>query len=362
MAAKPSESQLKELMQRFLDEWRSEEQIYKMFVKKWWIPRDEEIEKRFEQERTPEQEEQPTPEAWPSPESWPEWETINWVNEDNDLTQETSIDDWEEEIDRSVDWMTLLKDINFASSFAKPLYNALAEKFWWEAWKIMVQKVLWKMANWVIKSLDWLEKFVKTPWAIQTVVNTVLSVMETNQDMKKWLTKNDAISTASDFADNFLLNIPSFVTHATWHTPYWENKTKWEQKEQVEQMNKDKETREKYSDMWWGWFWNLLWTSKTEWWYLEEVKNIKNKFWWNAEMWAEQQLSMYAADNKKLNDSKLKKDIINKWYKFKTVKDKNTGETYQTWVNDKGKTLLNKSQIDRVGKKDYKKEWETINV
>lgn len=82
MAAKPSDNQLKELTQKFLNEWRSEEQIYKMFVKKGWIDRDEELEKKFEQEKTPEQEEQPTPEAWPG------WETINWV-EDFDMDSAT---------------------------------------------------------------------------------------------------------------------------------------------------------------------------------------------------------------------------------------------------------------------------------
>lgn len=91
MAAKPSESQLKELVQRFSNEWKSEEQIYKMFVKKWWIDRDEEFEKGFEQERTPEQE------VWPSPESWPEWETINWVEEETptDFISQSKWEDWD---------------------------------------------------------------------------------------------------------------------------------------------------------------------------------------------------------------------------------------------------------------------------
>lgn len=353
---KPSDEQLARLKDRAIKEWKTEKEIYEAFVKKWWINRDEEVEKSFEEKS---KEETPTTEESPDNES-----PINGIEEEesNDLTKETSVDNSEEKIDRGVDWATVLKDANFASSFAKPLYNLLKKKFWWEAWKVMTQKILWKFANWWIKSLDWLEKFIKTPWAIQTVLNTAISVWETNNDMKKWLTKNDAASTASDFVDNFLLNIPSFVYHATWHTPYWENETKWEQQAQVEQMNKDKETRNKYSDMWWWWFWNLLWTNKTEWWFLEEDKNIKNKFWWDASMYAEQQLSAYAADKWKLNDSKLKKDLIDKWYKFQTVKDKNTGEKYQTWVNKDWKTLLNKKQLEQTGKKDFRKEWETINI
>ena len=301
------------------------------------------------------EEETPTTEDLPDNES-----PINGIEEEpnNDLTKETSLEDSDRKIEHKTDLTTWAKGSNLVSLWGQWIRNKLGKKG--------VKKLVTKLTKWLNKfwktASKSVSKFMKTPWAIQTVVNTVLSTIEAEMDRKEWLTKDDALSMASDFVDNFLLDIPSWLTHVAWGTPYWENETIWEQQAQVEKIKKDEETRDKYSDMWWWWFWNLLWTSATEWWYLKEDKNIKNKYWWNASMYAEQQLSAYAADKWKLNDSKLKKDLIDKWYKFQTVKDKNTGEKYQTWVNKEWKTLLNKKQLEQTGKKDFRKEWETINI
>ena len=94
----PSNDQIIEMVEHYHSQWKSLPQIYKAFVKKWWLEAEEwgedKFVKWFEQRlwikwnETPEQEEQPTPEVWPSPEAWPEWETINWV-EDFDMDSAT---------------------------------------------------------------------------------------------------------------------------------------------------------------------------------------------------------------------------------------------------------------------------------
>lgn len=371
MAAKPSESQLKELMQRFLDEWRSEEQIYKMFVKKWWINRDEEIEKRFEQERTLEQEEQPAPEVWPEGNVINDVEEVKNTDDSdynagwNDLADKIELDWWEEEIDRD-GWDALQKWLRW-SMFARPAVEYLKKKLWKKTVKTLV-KTLWKwIKKYTTKAWKNLVKWIKAPWYLELAVNWLVSFLEAKWDREEWLTKDDAFSMASDFVDNFLFDIPSAVTHLCWETPWWENKTVWEQQAQVQKIKKDEETLDKYDDLNWWWFrwrvrwtvWNALWTDALEWWYLSESKRIKDNFWWDWEMDAEQQISAYAAWNNKENNSKLKKDIINKWYKYKTVRDKETWEKYQTWVDDEWNTLLNEKQLLQVGKKDNSNfKWE----
>lgn len=177
MAAKPSESQLKELMQRFLDEWRSEEQIYKMFVKKWWIDRDEELEKRFEQENAPEQEEQPTPEAWPSPEAWPEWETINWVEEETPANNDKNEEEYNSE------WWEYAKDLDASDDGSE--YGKMLEQAWVgvardsKAIKWIMTKLV-KWLKWLPES--WLNKIYK-----HFIDNASLYFWKNNPEMFKEL-------------------------------------------------------------------------------------------------------------------------------------------------------------------------------
>lgn len=222
------------------------------------------------------------------------------------------------------------------------------------------------------KLLSWLgvsAKFVaRNAWAIAT---WLASAYETYNDRSNWKLKaeywvnwdysawaylRDAWRNLYGYTDNVLF----------WILPNAEgiyNQTKWEQKEQVKELNKNKQVKDDYKKLWWNAIDNFLWTDWFEWWYLKEEKNIKKKYWSDWVSMAEQQLTRAAVDLWLMNDADFKKQIIDDWYKFWMVKDKNWNTTktwYKetTWSDGKKKYTTLTNEVKYIRAKAKQNSWK----
>ena len=295
------------------------------------------------------------------------------LNKPNELSDNIEVDEWDE-IDRSWWWANAVKIGNILLPYGKKLleriwkewFKEVMNKAAYKAWEYLWWK--WLLGKWANITAEWLKWLKANPSAIQMIIQWITSLWEANSDMNKWLTKNDSLSMALDFMDNFAFDLPSGAYHKIWKTNApWETATVQEQKEQVADIKKNKKILDTYKKMGWNKFLNLMtvpWeTSKAEWGYLKEEKRINDEFWGNWLNEATAQLSLYAARNWLSNDANLKKQIIDKWYKFKTV-DENW-KKYQTWVDKNWNTLLQSTKdINSRWRVDFrnKPEWETINI
>ena len=219
----------------------------------------------------------------------------------------------------------------------------------------------WVTVNWLGKWLSWAwSTFLKWIWATWkflarnawAIATWLASAYETEQDRKKWVLKAEywvdwdysAWAYARDFwrnmywyTDNVLFwalpNIDAVYNKADDDWLYTNVHSNEAQKHQKEELKKNKEIVDDYKKLWWNRFDNLLWTDWFEWWYLEEEKNIKKKYWADWVAMADQQLTRAAVDLWLMNDADFKKQIIDDWYKFWMVKDQNWNQS-KTWYKE----------------------------
>lgn len=248
----------------------------------------------------------------------------------------------------------------------------------------------WVTVNWLGKWLSWAwSTFLKWIWATWkflarnawAIATWLASAYETEQDRKKWVLKAEywvdwdysAWAYARDFwrnmywyTDNVLFwalpNIDAVYNKADDDWLYTNVHSNEAQKHQKEELKKNKEIVDDYKKLWWNRFDNLLWTDWFEWWYLEEEKNIKKKYWADWVSMADQQLTRAAVDLWLMNDADFKKQIIDDWYKFWTVKDKNwnTTKTWykeSTWSDGKKKYTTLTNEVKYIRAKAKQNSW-----
>ena len=135
----------------------------------------------------------------------------------------------------------------------------------------------------------------------------------------------------------------------SWYYNSEENKQKAKEKQKV---------MDDYEKLWWS-FWSNLWLAEEKW-YLAEEKRIKNQYWADAVNMAEQQLTRAAVNMWLMNDADFKKELIDQWYKFWLVQDKNWNKSkawYKPVTGSDGKTknVLLTDAVNAVRAKWWKK-------
>lgn len=335
---KPSDAQLARLKDRAIKEWKSEQEIYEAFVKKWWIDRNEEVENGFRLE----QEAKDKADYFDQEMLW--WATV--VEDEEETKEEPKYNEWassEEDSENLTTWWItkvgaspatvnyIIKSLKDAGKLA-PIIEKIGKSWFVEMIKNGIKsggKSLWKFASKLGPAA------AKTVWPI---IAAWISTYQNYEDIDEWVLKKewrwnwdwagkyrrDAWRNAYATVDNMLFwglpNIDAVYNKAeddNWYSNIHSNKA---QKEQKAQLKKDKETKKRYDTT----FWIASWT-------LKDVEKTFSKIGKGDEMNARQQMSNVAVKNGEVADDNFQADFVknNEW---KTVKKKDW-TTVKTWVN-----------------------------
>lgn len=304
----------------------------------------------------------------------PKWEEKLWeigdtaVPDKNDDSDEAN---WPELLTpaNGVRWAVIMEE-TLRQWVAKPILNWVSKQWWAKA----ALKVLWTK---IPKLGTWLAEHAPTANQAMAIINWLISGYQNSVDRKNWILKaeywvnwnysseaywNDFLRNMVGYWDEYFAKLPSQLLKMAWKewlNDYLYNTNSEDIKNQKEDLDKNKEIKDTYKKLWWNWWDNFWWTDWFEWWYLKEEKNIKKKYWGDWAMMAEQQLTRAAVDLWLQNDADFKKQIIDDWYKFWMVKDKNWNTTktwYKktTWSDGKTKYVTLTNEVKNIRSKAWK--------
>ncbi len=284
---------------------------------------------------------------------WPDMESpINWEDFsdyrpiDNNFTDK----EWNEHIWEMDDkwWLTAVDSSSDKDNTAAWIWWINSWAILWYAWlKWLIKKYWTKAVTDAIKKywVAWLKWLGKAAWytaaTIWTIYQEYDALKNEIKDLNEWNIGNtgnawkDAGQWALYNADKMAFD----VIPDSWYYNQWEDKIKAQ-----DAAERNANTMDTYKKLWWNRFSNL--TGLWEWWYLAEEKNIKKNYWGDWLKQAEDQLreaasNMSTKQKPVLNDADFKKFIIDEWYKFWNVKNKDWSYT-KTWYKETGKN--NKGQ------------------
>lgn len=298
----PSSDEILAIVDAARAKWKSDEEIYNALVSKWWINRDEEMEKSFKKKV-------------PIISNYDEQKAKEWEQNFNDLTNQDTTNDSVDEVSEKVEdeWTNLAA----APATIQMITQALSDKVWKEWATKILDWVSTKWAKWLWSILWKSSRFVaRNAWAIAT---GLISAYETYNDRDKWKVKAEYIN-GNEWALAYLRDVWRNAYAYADNVLFWAlpnidsvyNQTKWEQKQQAEKLAKNKEVKN---------------TAKE----LKQYTKVMDKLKWNEEQEAVRQMTNVAVNQWKLNDVAFKKQFV-KDYERKTMK-KPDGSTYQTWVS-----------------------------
>ena len=222
---KPSDEQLARLTQRAINEWRSRQEIYEAFVRKWWIDRDEELERSFAEETS-------------TSNPWPEWETINETEGEEeapvDFISQAKWEDWDNNTGQE-------KLKIFADEYNNILKEAAAHVNKYAHWEWLVGK--WKenfnkVLDWYKKRLEELEQSPEfkqlmkdiAEWGTWKLFDNWIMNADINQTLKMataWLwskmfnDKDRVWNYLSEFATSWPAKFINELTSWSWEWNWW---------------------------------------------------------------------------------------------------------------------------------------------
>lgn len=335
---KPTDQQISEFIEIAQSNWKTPKQIYDKIIEQWWRTAEEigsinfddagnvtdnvknyqVINKYKDKEWNEKTYDEKKADEWSA-----NFNELVWEDEANNVNQE---DDTSNIFNKLIAWWMSIAWANF-------LKNKLLQHFWAETTKELL-KAYWPD----------LIKYIKTWWGklipvIAAVVDEAISL----HWVDKALTDGSIWWTWNWWKDAWQAVAANIEWLWWWDVSDSWYANKWEDKEVAKEKQK---TNRIYRNLWGNFFSNLTWIEWLEWWYLKEERRIKKELWDEGVNDADRQISTILLNKWKdispENVSKFKKSIIDKWYKYKQVKDKNWNTTY-TWVNKNNKPLISES-------------------